>query len=67
MPCPHHTAGQPPGWLKCPLVGHAFVLDLLESLLLTKHAVFQQQPDFQELLQGKVGLGVWCASGLRVS
>jgi hypothetical protein len=48
------AAGSPPTWLKCPLVGRSFVLDLLEFVLLHRPAAFQAHSAFRALLQTKV-------------
>jgi hypothetical protein len=49
------AAGSPATWLKCPLVGRSFVLDLLEFVLLHRPAAFQAHSAFKALLQTKVG------------
>jgi hypothetical protein len=48
------ATGSPSTWLKCPLVGRAFVLDLLEFVLLHRPAAFQAHSAFRALLQTKV-------------
>eukprot|EP00878_Enallax_costatus_P031943 GHUV01035017.1.p1 GENE.GHUV01035017.1~~GHUV01035017.1.p1 ORF type:complete len:583 (+),score=181.66 GHUV01035017.1:253-2001(+) len=47
--------GYPPSWLKCPLVGRPFVLDLLEFVLLHRPTAFHQHSAFKALLKNKVG------------
>jgi len=49
-------AGHTPTWLKCPMVGRAFVLDLLEFVLLHRPAAFQTHSAFKVLLQSKVSI-----------
>lgn len=49
------AAGHTPTWLKSPMIGRAFVLDLLEFVLLHRPAAFQTHASFKVLLQSKVG------------
>jgi hypothetical protein len=48
------AAGHTPTWLKSPMIGRAFVLDLLEFVLLHRPAAFQTHSSFKVLLQSKV-------------
>eukprot|EP00879_Flechtneria_rotunda_P006735 GHRR01007076.1.p1 GENE.GHRR01007076.1~~GHRR01007076.1.p1 ORF type:complete len:1255 (+),score=514.44 GHRR01007076.1:492-4256(+) len=47
-------AGSPPAWLKCPMFGRGFVLDLLEFVLLHRPVAFQTNSAFKALLQNKL-------------
>jgi hypothetical protein len=46
--------GLPPSWLKCPVVGRAFVLDLLEFVLMHRPQPFHSIELFGEALRDKV-------------
>jgi len=51
--------GAAPSWLKCPVVGRAFVLDLLEFVLMHRPQAFHSIDLFGEALRDKVRAGVW--------
>jgi hypothetical protein len=46
--------GSPPSWLKCPVVARAFVLDLLEFVLMHRPQAFHTIELFGEALRDKV-------------
>lgn len=59
------VGGAPPSWLKCPIVGRAFVLDLLEFVLLHRPHAFHSIEVFGDALRDKVGwsaLAFGCAA-----